>query len=381
MVEIRKVESKQQLRDFIQFRYDLYRGDKYDVPYLYSDEMFTLSKDKNASFDVCDADYFLAYKEGKIVGRVAAIINRSANEIREIKDVRFGWLDFTDDTEVSKALLDTVAQWGKERGMTTMTGPLGFADTDREGLLIEGFQEYGTSYANYNFPYYQSHIEAYGGFEKDNDYVQCHVKVPEKVPEKMAKVAQLVSKRFNLKVHRLTRKELMRQGYGYEVFNMLNVCYKDLYGFAPLNDRKVKQLVEQYIRIADLNLVCIVVDANENNKMVGFGITFPSISDALRKTNDGRLLPFGWYHILKAIKKHTADTVDMLLIGVLPEYRTKGATAIIFDYLIRQYQDYGFTWAEAMPQMETNHSILSQWDYLESTRHRRLRCYKKTIEN
>jgi len=379
MIEIRKVESKRQLRDFIQFRYDLYRGDKYDVPYLYSDELFTLSKDKNASFDVCEADYFIAYRDGKAVGRVAAIINRSANEKDGIKAVRFGWLDFIDDPEVSKALFDTVIEWGKQRGMDTVIGPMGFADTDREGLLIEGYQEYGTSYANYNYPYYKRHIEAYGGFEKDNDYVQCHVKVPEQVPEKMAKVAQLVSKRYNLKVHTLTRHELMKEGYGYEVFNMLNVCYKDLYGFAPLNDRKVKQLVEQYIRIADLNLVCIVVDANLNNKMVGFGITFPSISDALRKTRDGRLLPFGWYHLLKAIKKHTADTVDMLLIGVLPEYRTKGATAIIFDYLIRQYQAYGFTWAEAMPQMETNHGILSQWDYLESIRHRRLRCYKKTL--
>ncbi len=172
----------------------------------------------------------------------------------------------------------------------------------------------------------------------------------------------------------------MKEGYGHEVFNMLNITYNDLYGFAPLNERKVDQLVNQYIRIADLNLVSIIVDGNLNNKMVGFGITFPSLSDAMRKTRDGRLFPFGWYHLLKAIKRHKVDTVDMLLIGVLPEYRAKGANALIFNDLIRQYQRYGFTWAEAMQQMETNDHMLGQWQYLESEQHRRLRCYKKLIK-
>jgi len=380
MIEIKKVTDKRGLKDFIQFRYDLYRNDPYDVPYLYSDEEFTLRKDKNASFDVCDADYFLAYKDGKIVGRVAAIINRSANELHDKRIVRFGWFDFIDDKEVSRRLIETVEQWGKEHGMDTIVGPMGFMDTDREGLLVDGFKTYGTSYANYNYPYYVDHIESMDGFAKDNDYVQCHVKVPEAVPEKMAKVAEMIKKRYNLKVHKLSREELIKGGYGYQVFNILNVCYKDLYGFSPLNDRKVKQLVDQYIRIADLNLVCTVMDGNADDKMIGFGITFPSISDALRKTRDGRLLPFGWYHLLKAIKKHTADTVDLLLVGVLPEYRSKGANAIIFDDLIRQYISYGFKWAEALPMMETNNKVLSQWDYLESTRHRRLRCYKRSIK-
>lgn len=379
MITIKKIEDLKGLRDFIQFRYDLYRDDPNDVPYLYSDEEFTLRHDKNASFDDCEADYFMAFRDGKPVGRVAAIINRKANERWQTKSVRFGWFDFIDDIEVSKALLDTVAQWGRERGMDKMIGPMGFADTDREGMLIEGFGEYSTAYANYNYDYYPRHIEQIGGFEKDNDWVQCQVKVPERVPEKFGKVAEMVSRRYNLKVHKLSRKELLKEGYGREVFQMLNICYGNLYGFASLGERKVDQLVDQYIRIADLNLVSIIVDGNLNNKMVGFGITFPSLSKAQRKLKNGKLLPFGWIGMLDAIKWHHADTVDMLLIGVLPEYRGKGANALIFNDLIQQYNRYGFKWAEAMPQMETNDHMLGQWQYLEANYHRRLRSYKKMI--
>ena len=379
MITIKKIEDLKGLRDFIQFRYDLYRDDPNDVPYLYSDEEFTLRHDKNASFDDCEADYFMAYRDGKPVGRVAAIINRKANERWQTKSVRFGWFDFIDDIEVSKALLDTVAQWGRERGMDKMIGPMGFADTDREGMLIEGFGEYSTAYANYNYDYYPRHMEQIGGFEKDNDWVQCQVKVPERIPEKFGKVAEMVSRRYNLKVHKLSRKELLKEGYGREVFQMLNICYGNLYGFASLGERKVDQLVDQYIRIADLNLVSIIVDGNLNNKMVGFGITFPSLSKAQRKLKNGKLLPFGWIGMLDAIKWHHADTVDMLLIGVLPEYRGKGANALIFSDLIQQYIRYGFKWAEAMPQMETNDHMLGQWQYLEANYHRRLRSYKKTL--
>ena len=379
MIEIKKILDKKGLKNFIQFRYDLYRDDENDVPYLYSDEMFTLSKDKNASFDECEADYFMAYRDGKPVGRVAAIINHKANERWKKNEVRFGWFDFVDDIEVSKALLLKVEEWGRERGMDSMIGPMGFADTDREGMLIEGFSEYSTAYANYNYSYYPRHMEQIGGFEKDNDWVQCQVKVPEAVPEKFDKIAEMVGRRYNLKVHKLSRKELMKEGYGREVFQMLNVCYGNLYGFASLGERKVDQLVDQYIRIADLNLVSIIVDASQNNKMVGFGITFPSLSKAQRKLKNGRLFPFGWIGMLDAIKWHHADTVDMLLIGVVPEYRGKGANALIFNDLIQQYIRYGFKWAEAMPQMETNEHMLGQWQYLEANYHRRLRSYKKTL--
>lgn len=378
MIHIEKVNDKKGLKKFIQFRYDLYRNDPNDVPYLYFDELNNLNKKKNASFEQCEADYFIAYKDGKAVGRVAAIINRDANKRWDNKVVRFGWFDFIDDLEVSSALLKTVEDWGKERGMTKMAGPMGFADTDREGMLIEGFTEYGTMYASYNYPYYPKHMEQLG-FEKDNDYVQCRVKVPEKVPEKFAKLAEMVQKRYNLHVHKLTRNELLKQGYGREVFKMLNTTYNNLYGFAPLTDNKVDQLVDQYIRIADMNLISVIMDGNENDKMVGFGITFPSLTYAMRKSHDGRLLPLTWWRLLSAIKWKHADTVDMLLIGVLPEYRAKGANALIFNDLIRQYQAYGFKWAEAMPQMETNDHMLGQWQYLEADYHRRLRCYCRMI--
>ena len=378
MIHIEKVTNRKGLLKFIQFRYDLYKDDPNDVPYLFFDEVNTLDKRKNASFEQCEADYFIAYKDGKAVGRVAAIINFDANKRWEKKVVRYGWFDFVDDLEVSEALLKTVEEWGRERGMTKMTGPMGFADTDREGMLIEGFEEYGTMYASYNYPYYPRHMEQMG-FQKDNDYVQCRVKVPEKVPEKFAKLAQMVEKRYNLHVHKLTRHELLKQGYGRRVFKMLNTTYNNLYGFAPLTDNKVDQLVDQYIRIADMNLISVIMDGNENDKMVGFGITFPSLTDAMRKSHNGRLLPFTWWRLLDAIRWHRADTVDMLLIGVLPEYRGKGANALIFNDLIRQYQAYGFKWAEAMPQMETNEHMLGQWQYLEADYHRRLRCYSKQI--
>ena len=376
-VEIKKVTDRRGLRRFIQFYYDLYRDCPQSVPYLYSDEMATLRSDKNPSFECCEADYFLAYKEGRVVGRVAAIINRRANERWGCRQVRFGWFDFVDDWEVSAALIHTVEQWGRERGMDELAGPLGFIDTDREGMLIEGFDELSTMYVNYNYPYYAKHMEQLGGFEKDNDYLEYKVKVPEVVPEKFAKIAEMVSRRYGLSVHKFTRHELIDEGYGRRVFDLLNATYQDLYGFSRLSQRQIDKLVDDYIKIADLNLVTAVMDGE---KMIGFGITFPSFSRALQKTRDGRLLPWGWWQMLKILKWHRTDTVDLLLIGVLPEYRSKGANALIFNDLIRQFQHYGFRWAEAMPQMESNESVRSQWQYLESVQHRRHRCFKKKIE-
>ena len=377
MIKIRKVNTKKELKQFIQFYYDLYRGNENAVPFLYSDEMATLRRDKNPSFECCEAEYFLAYKDEKIVGRVAAIINRRANERWNCHQVRFGWFDFIDDMEVSTALLNAVEEWGRERGMTEIAGPLGFIDTDREGMLVEGFDDLSTMYVNYNYPYYPKHMEQMGGFRKDNDYLECKVKVPEVVPDKFAKITEMVRKRFGLRVHKFTRQELIREGYGHEVFRLLNATYKDLYGFSELSETQVDKLVNDYIKIADLNLVTAIMDGD---KMVGFGITFPSFSRALQKTRDGRFLPFGWWHLLKILKWHKTPIVDLLLIGVLPEYRSKGANALIFDDLIRQFQRYGFEWAETAPQMETNEGVLSQWQYLESKVVRRHRCYRKELK-
>ena len=376
MVEIREVKSRSELKQFIQFYYDLYRGCDCAVPFLYFDEMATLRSDKNPSFECCEAQYFLAYKEGKIVGRVAAIINRRANERWNCHQVRFGWFDFIDDLEVSTALLKAVEDWGRERGMVEMAGPLGFIDTDREGMLVEGFDQLASMYVNYNYPYYPRHIEQMSGFKKDNDYVECKVKVPEIVPEKFVKVTDMVRRRYGLKVHKFTRHELIEEGYGRKVFDLLNATYADLYGFSQLSDRQIDKLVNDYIKIADLNLVTAIMDAE---KMVGFGITFPSFSRALQKTRDGRLFPFGWWHMLKILKWHKTPIVDLLLIGVLPEYRAKGANALIFNDLIPYFQQYNFEYAETGPMMETNEGVLSQWQYLEATVHRRHRCYRKLL--
>ena len=375
-IDIRRVTNRKELEQFVQFHYDLYRGNTCAVPFLFSDEMGTLRKDKNPSFECCDAEYFMAFKDGKMVGRVAAIINRRANERWDRNQVRFGWFDFIDDIEVSKALLKTVEDWGREQGMTEIAGPLGFIDTDREGMLIEGFDQLSTMYVNYNYPYYPQHMERISGFEKDNAYVEMKVKVPEVVPEKFSKITEMVRKRYGLRVHKFTRRELVDDGYGRKIFDLLNATYKDLYGFSQLSDRQIDKLVNDYIKIADLNLVTAIFDGDN---IVGFGITFPSFSRAMQKTRDGRFLPFGWWHMLKILKWHRTNIVDLLLIGVLPEYRSKGANALIFDDLIRWFQRYNFEWAETGPQMETNEGVLSQWQYLESVIHRRHRCYRKTL--
>ena len=376
MIQIKKVTNTKQLEQFIQFFYDLYRGNDNAVPYLFSDEMATLRRDKNPSFECCEAEYFLALNNNKVVGRVAAIINHRANERWNRKAVRFGWFDFIDDIEVSTALLKAVEDWGREKGMNEIVGPMGFIDTDREGMLVEGFDELSTMYVNYNHPYYAQHMERLSGFVKDNDYLEYKVKVPEVVPDKFAKTTQLVQKRYGLSVHKFTRRELVDEGWGREVFHLLNATYKDLYGFSELSQQQIDKLVNDYIKIADLNLVTAIMDGD---KMVGFGVTFPSFSRALQKTRDGRFLPFGWWHLLKILKWHKTNIVDLLLIGVLPEYRSKGANALIFDDLIRQFQIYGFEWAITGPQMETNEGVLSQWQYLESIPYRRHRCYKKDL--
>ena len=377
MITIKPVETDQDLKTFIQFYYDLYRSNDNAVPFLYSEELATLRHDKNPSFECCESTYFLAYKDNKVVGRVAAIINKRANERWNCHQVRFGWFDFIDDIEVSTALLKAVEDWGREKGMKEIAGPLGFIDTDREGMLVEGFDQLSTMYINYNYPYYPQHMERIGGFQKDNDYLEYKVKVPEVVPEKFAKITEMVQKRYGLSVHKFTRQELIEGGMGREVFHLLNATYKDLYGFSELSKEQIDKLVNDYIKIADLNLVTAIMDGD---KMVGFGITFPSFSRALQKTRDGRFLPFGWWHLLKILKWHKTDTVDLLLIGVLPEYRSKGANALIFDDLIRQFQRYGFVWAETGPQMESNEGVLSHWQYLESIQHRRHRCYRKIFE-
>ena len=310
---------------------------------------------------------------------MAAIINRRANERWGRKSVRFGWIDFVDDREVSAALLRAVEQWGRERGMEEIVGPLGFTDMDPEGMLTWGFDQLGTQATIYNYPYYPEHIEAMGGWEKDNDYVEYKMFVPDTIPEKYTKIAAMVEKRYNLHVRKLTRREVLREGYGQKIFEVINETFKDLYGYSELTPKQIDQYVKMYLPMADLSLITLVEDWNAGRKLVGVGITIPSLSRAFQKCRDGRLWPFGWWHVLRALKFHKTEGVDLLLMGVLPEYRMKGANALMFADLIPRYQKYGFKWGESQVEMETNENVQSQWQYLDKVNHKRRRCYRKEL--
>jgi GNAT superfamily N-acetyltransferase len=380
LIEIRKVGTKKDLKTFIEFHYDLYKGNQYDVPSLFADDVNTLSKDKNAAFEFCEAEYFLAYREGKLVGRIAAIINHKANKRWDRKTVRFGWVDFVDDLDVSKALFKAVEDYGRSKGMTEVVGPLGFTDFDPEGMLIEGFDQLGTFATIYNYPYYSKHMEQLEGWVKDNDYVEFKLLVPKTVPEKYVKIAQMVEKRYNLHVHILTKHEIWKEGYGRKIFQLINETFKDLYGYSELSDKQIDQYIKMYLPFADLNLIPVIEDWNADRKLVGVGITLPSLSKAVQKCHRGRMLPFGWWHLFRALKFHKTKIVDMEMIGVLPEYRQKGANALMFAHLIPIYQKYGFEWGESQVEMETNEKVQSQWQYLETIQHKRRRCYKKEIK-
>ncbi len=378
-IQIKRVETKKDLKRFIEFHYDLYKGNPYDVPNLYSDEVNTLSKNKNAAFDFCEAEYYLALKEGKIVGRVAAIINHKANEKWKKKDVRFGWIDFIDDIEVSRALFKAVEEYGRKKGMDDIVGPLGFTDMDPEGMLTWGFDKLGTMATIYNYEYYPQHMEKLGGWEKDNDYVEYYLVVPEKSPEKYTKIAEMVEKRYNLHVRKLTKKDIFQGGYGKKLFDLINLTYSDLYGFSELTDRQIDQYVKMYFPLADLDLVTVIEDGNKDNQLAGLGITIPSLSHALQKCRRGRLFPFGWWHLLRAIKFHKTDGVDLLLMGFLPEYRSKGANALLFADLIPRYVNYGFKWGETQVEMESNEGVQSQWGPLDPINHKKRRCYRRSL--
>lgn len=378
-ITIKKVETKEDLKAFIEFHYDLYEGNEYDVPNLYSDEVNTLSKEKNAAFDFCVANYYLAIRDNKVVGRVAAIINNKANEKWNQKRVRFGWIDFIEDKEVLEALLKAVEDFGKAHGMNEIVGPLGFTDMDPEGMLTWGFDQLGTMPTIYNYDYYPRLLESLPGYEVDNKYVEYKLFVPDTVPEKYAKIAEMIQNRYNLRIKKLTKKDVFEGGYGKKIFELINSTYKDLYGFSELSQKQIDQYINMYFPFADLSLITLVEDASADNKLVGIGITLPSLSEALQKCKKGRLFPFGWFHLLRAIKFHKTKIVDLLLMGVLPEYRMKGVNALMFADLIPRYQAYGFEWGETQVEMETNTNVQSQWETLNPVMHKRRNCYKKVL--
>lgn len=382
MITIKTVNTKKELTQFVDFLYELFEGNPNFVPPLFMDEYNTLDKKKNAAFDFCEAEYYLACDEnGKVLGRVAAIINNKSNERWNQKRVRFGWLDFVDNREVSEKLLQAVEDFGRKRGMEEMVGPLGFTDLDKEGMLTEGFDQLGTMMTSYGAPYYKEHIAAIGGFEVDARYRESKLMAPKEIPEKYMKVGQMVEKRYNLHVYKPSRWELLVKGVGQQVFELLNETYKDIYGYNELSPKQVKQYIAQYIPFVNPKFITIIRDHNTpEKKMVGFGLSLASLSRALQKTKRGRLMPFGWWHIVKALfisKK--SPIIDLLLIGVLPEYRSKGANALLFTDLIPEYLKYGCEWAETQVQLENNANATSQWGPLNPIIHKRRECYLKKL--
>lgn len=375
-VEIKKVTTKSELKRFIRFNYEFYKDNPYSVPDLYDDMLNTFSPKKNAAFEFCEADYFLALRDGKIVGRVAAIINRRANETWNRKTVRFGWIDFIDDMEVSTALIDTVKQWGKERGMTEIEGPLGFTDMDAEGMLVEGFDQLSTMATIYNYPYYPQHMGRLG-LSKSADWVEMKIYVPDAIPEKHRRISDIIAKRYNLHIRKLnSKKEVRQSGVAHDIFRLINDAYTPLFGYSRMTERQIDQYVKMYVPVLDLRMVSIV--ENEQNEIVAVGISMASLSRALQKAK-GRLLPFGWYHLLKALMWKRPKVLDLLLVAVRPDYQGKGVNALLFTDLIPVYKELGFEYAESNPELEMNEKVQNQWQYFKTEQHKRRRCFKADI--
>ena len=375
-VEIRKLEpTKKELLKFIHFPIDvLYNDSTYYVPDLVNDMLSTFLPSENPAYEFCESAFFMAYRDGKPVGRIAGIINSLVNQREQKQEGRFGFVDFIDDEEVVDALMRAVEQWAKEKGMTCLTGPLGFTDMDPEGCLIEGFDQLGTQATIYNYPYYPKHFERLG-FVKDVDWVEFKVIVPEQIPEKMVKIGNIVQHRFNLHLVKMnSTKELVKK-YGNEIFALINESYDSLFGYSPLSEKQVKHYINVYLPFLPLDHISLVADAND--KLVGVGISVPSLSRALIKSR-GRMLPFGWYHMLKAIK-HEGRIVDLLLIAVAPEYQSKGVNSLFFVDLIPAFNKRGYEWAETNIELENNENVQKQWQYFDIKQHKRRRAFTKDI--
>jgi GNAT superfamily N-acetyltransferase len=371
-VEVREVRTPKELRAFVRFPLSLYRGHPCYVPTLAFDDMNTLSRDKNPAFEYCEARCWLATKDGKIAGRVAAILNHRHIEKWNQPYLRFGWLDFIDDREVSAGLMEAVEVWAREKGMTSVHGPLGFTDMDREGLLVEGFDELGTMATLYNYPYYPQHLEALG-YCKDTDWMEYELTIPPEPNETIAKLVEAVKRRYKvrlLEVH--SKKELIT--HAPEVFEILNDEYKHLYGTVELSEKQTKSYIQQYFGFIDPEFVPLVVD--ETGRLIAFGITMPSLSHALQKSK-GELFPFGWYHLLNYGRGN--ERADLYLVAVRSEWQGRGINAILIDQVHRIFLRRGIKKVETNPELETNSAVQAQWKYFEKRQHKRRRCYRKEM--
>jgi len=366
------VESMRDLKRFVSFPVQLYKGNQYWVPPLRFDELNTLRKDKNPAFECCDASYWMAYRDGLPVGRIAGIINRHYNELWGKRHARFGWVDFVDDEEVSRELFNAVETWASGLGMNAMHGPLGFTDMDREGMLMEGFDELGTLATIYNYPYYPAHLERLG-YCKDADWVEYHMVPPRVVPEKVERLSRAVAERYNLRCLKVKKaKEILP--YAREIFELINKTYTELYGFVPLTERQIDSYVKQYFGFILPEYVPIVLD--KSGAVVAFGITMPSVSKALQRSS-GRLLPLGFFRLWRAMKHN--DSVDLYLTAVRPDYQDKGVNAMLMYEMNVLYAGHNITGVESNPELESNTKVQAQWRLYEGRQHKRRRCFIKHL--
>lgn len=375
-VEIRPVRTRSELRTFVNFPEKLYRNNPYYVPPLVFDQMDTLDQEKGAAQEFCDSRLWLAYKDGELAGRVAAIVNHKANEQWNHREVRFGWYDFIEDPEVAEALMEKVYELGREHKMDSVVGPLGFTDFDPEGMLIDGFDRISTMALIYNEPYYNTYLERMG-FGKDADWIEYRVTIPETMPERWERMSRIIEQRANVHLRQLTRRIVRKEDYGHKVFRCINECYKDLYNFTVLPDHMAEKYLGFYLSILDLRFISLV--ENERGDLVAFGITMPSIAKALQKSR-GRLFPFGWWHLAKAMFIKHDDTAEMLLIGVHPDYRNSGVNSLVFMDIFRKFSSFGIKYAETNAILETNLKNQGQFRDFEHECKKRRRSYIKELE-
>lgn len=375
MIEIKKIEpTKGNLKRFTEFQIDLYDGNPWFVPPLVSDDVATLDPKENPAFDFCESAYFMAYRDGKPVGRIAGIINRQVNEKSHSRTARFGFVDFIDDHEVSAALFKAAEDWARSKGMEKIIGPLGFTDLDHEGMLVEGFEELSTMATIYNYPYYPEHMDRLG-YKKESDWLEFQMEVPDAIPDKYNRIAEIVKKKFGLRVLKYSSRKRIKKEYGHALFHLVNDAYKNLYQYSTLTERQIEYYINIYLGLLNLELVTLVVD--EAGKLVGVGISMPSMSRALQKSK-GKMFPLGWYHLLKGLKGKN-DRMDLLLVAVHPDYQNKGVNALLFQDLIPYYIKNGYRYAESNPEMETNSKVQSQWEYFTTRQHRRRRSFEKKL--
>lgn len=373
-IELREATSLQDIKKFVRFPFSLYRNNEFWIPSMIKGDIDNLRSDKNPAFDHCEARYLLAYSNGEIVGRIAGIINHRFIEKWNRKYARFCWFDFTDDLEVSGALIRDIEQWAQSKGMEGITGPMGFTTFEQLGILIHGFDEMPTFSSTYNYPYYPEHLEKHG-YGKDVDYIEFEIASPEAIPEKAVRIGEIALKRLNLKVLRVkSKKELLP--YARQVFDVINAAYEPLFGFVPLTEKQTDLFVKKYFSFVLPEFTTIVLD--KDDRVVGFQISMPSLSRAFQKAR-GRLFPFGFWHLTRALKK--PDRVDVLLVGILPEYQGKGVNALFMIDMTNACLEKGIKWAESNSELEENIKVQSFWRYFDSRQHKRKRVFKKAFSN